>query len=90
MCYKIYEYLCTTHFLDKVFKNKNVHLGDFAIKLYLYLKLQISLLREEALEWKVLSAVFRKLDILPCIRSLAQAIFHRRQSANSKPSKEKM
>lgn len=71
MCYKIYEYLCTTHFLVKVFKNKNVHLGDFPIKLYLYLKLQISLLREEALEWKVFSAVFRKLDILPCIHSLA-------------------
>lgn len=46
MCYKIDEYLCTTHFLDKVFKNKNVHLRGFAIKLYLYLNLQISLLRE--------------------------------------------
>lgn len=63
-----------THFLDEeysYFKNKNVHLGDFPIKLYLYLKLKISLLREEALEWKVFSAVFRKLDILPCIHSLA-------------------
>lgn len=66
--------LCRNHFLDKVFilLNNFFSLGGFFINLYLYLKLQISPLRKEVLEWKSFYAALGEIEVLASMLKIQQ------------------